>query len=175
MIDNPLWGEVDGTALEGIFDCPGSNSCRFVSTDPKGVLPQDLMKNLAEKYNKNMMVAASSQRPLSVGLYSIHSWAPVSRPPHHPNKCSLGTDVNIVESEESWARFRHLFEKSFRGYDGNSTTHPRSGPLQRSYVSEFKEEEFLEILPFSDKIKGSSYVASTCHGSRRKLPLRKCW
>jgi hypothetical protein len=173
LIHNPLWGEVDGTALEGKFNCPGSGSCRFVSTDPKGVLPQDLMKNLVAKYNKNMEAALTSQRPLSVGLYSIHSWAPVSPPQHYPNKCSLKTDINIAESEESWTRFRHLFEKSFRGYDGNSTTHPRSGPLQRSYVSEFKQEEFLEIVPFPDKVKGSSYVASTCHGSRRKLPLRE--
>ena len=172
FIDNPLWGEVDGTALEGKFECPGQN-CRFVSTDPKGVLPQDLMKNLATKYSKNMETITSSQRPLSVGLYSIHSWAPVSRPPHHPDKCSLGTDVNIAESEESFARFRHLFEKSFPGYNGNSTTHPRSGALQRSYVSEFKQEEFLDIVPFADKIKGSSYVASTCHGSKRKIPLRE--
>ena len=126
FIDNPLWGEVDGTALEGKFDCPGSHSCRFVSTDPKGVLPKDLMSNLANKYNKNMKALRTSGRPLSVGLYSIHSWAPVSRPPHHPDKCALKTDINIVESEESYARFHNLFERSFSGFDGNSTTHPRS-------------------------------------------------
>ena len=63
FIDNPLWGETDGSALEGTFQCPSISdnststpptlfsSCAFISTDPKGIQGPQLMNNLAAKYN----------------------------------------------------------------------------------------------------------------------------
>jgi hypothetical protein len=145
FIDNPNWGETDGSALEGEWKCPGvDKTCRFTSTDPKGVAPKDLMNNLVAKYS---LREARYGDALTVGLYSIHSWAPVSPAPHHPDKCSLPTDINIAESEESYSRFQKLFDGAFPGYHGNSTTHPMSGPvLQRTYISEFKADDFLPTV-----------------------------
>ena len=91
------------SALEGTFQCPSISmtmnisSCTFVSTDPKGIPSVKLMDNLLAKYNSQDSSAAA----LTVGLYSIHSWAPVSKWPHHPDRCALPTDVNIVESGPS--------------------------------------------------------------------------
>ena len=69
LIDNPLWGETDGTALEGTFQCPTlvstsdantSSSCTFVSTDPKGVPADRLMDNLVSKYRRYLSSPAST-------------------------------------------------------------------------------------------------------------------
>jgi len=172
LIDQKLFGETDGSVLQGPFNCPSdkhgdSYKCEIVSTDV-GVGGTELMFNLASKYR----YSRKNQRDaLTVGLYSIHSWA-ASPWPHHPDRCVLPTLLNVAESEESSGRFHKLFSNAFPGYDGNSTTHPASS-IPRSYVQAFKMQDVLPLVPFGKKLKAAAYVASTCHVGSRARPLRE--
>jgi hypothetical protein len=166
LIDNALWGEVDGSYLKGDFPC-GSIKCTIISTDSdNGVQTksQDLLNVLVRKYQS--LYRHKYSKGISVGLYNIHSWKPISKVPHKPDKLNLPTALNIAESEESYSRFRFLFDSSFPHFDANSTTHPMSGPLlQRSYVSVnvLNASRLLPLKPFETLIRGASFVASTCH------------
>lgn len=167
VIDNSLWGEVDGSALQGSFYCGGrTSSCELISTDAritgKSKAPDDLLGNIRGKFASWVVPQA-----LTVGLYNIHTWAPQSAWPHHPDACLLPTHLDMAESEESTVRFRKLFSASFSGFDGNSTTHPQSS-VQRSYVSTgiFNASVFLPLKPLASLIPGAAYVASTCHRGR---------
>jgi hypothetical protein len=165
VIDNSLWGEVDGSALQGKFACPAVKSCRLVSTDASltgksGPPPNDLLSNIKGKFK----ALASPSTSITVGLYNIHTWGTKSKWPHYPDACLLPTQLNMVESEESTVRFRRLFGASFPGFDGNSTTHPEA-TVQRSYVGTgiFNASLFIPLKPFDSLIQGAAYVASTCH------------
>jgi hypothetical protein len=68
----------------------------------------------------------------------------------------------MAESEESFGRFGHVFEKSFPLFDGNSTTNPTSS-VPRSYISSLNVSEFLPLVSSNQLIRGAAYVASTCH------------
>lgn len=168
LIDNSLWGEVDGSALQGSFLCGGdrTSSCELISTDAritgKSKAPDNLLGNIRGKF-----ASRASPQALTVGLYNIHTWAPQSAWPHHPDACLLPTHLDMAESEESTIRFRKLFSASFSGFDGNSTTHPHSS-VQRSYVSTgiFNASVFLPLKPLTSLIPGAAYVASTCHRGR---------
>ena len=104
LIDQKLFGETDGSVLEGSFTCPNSIGCEFISTDID-ISGKELMSNLGGKYSllkeKNML-----QDSITVGLYSIHSWGMGSEWPHHPDLCKLPTMLSMAESEESHSRFR---------------------------------------------------------------------
>lgn len=163
LINNELWGEVDGSFLQGNFPCanddilhPQPLSCNIFSSDSK----DRFIYRLREKYLYNM--EKYSKHPITVGLYSIHSWKPESFAPYAPDSCILPTMLNMVESEESFSRFGHLFRQSFPYYHGNSTTLPWSS-VPRSYVSSLNASEFLPLVPFSRLLPAASYVASTCH------------
>lgn len=169
LIDNSLWGEVDGSALQGTFQCNDARrikSCQLISTDAhikgKDRPPNDLLGNIKAKYNQ--LVSADA---LTVGLYNIHTWGPKSRWPHHPDPCLLPTHLTVAESEESTVRFRKLFSASFPGFDANSTTHP-DATVQRSYIGTgiFNSSTFIPLRPFDAMIPGAAYVASTCHRGR---------
>ena len=176
LIDQKNFGETDGSVLQGLFSCPQSSeakfTCEVVSTD-SGLTGKDLMPNLSAKFRARQ--AANRNRSntdaITVGLYSIHSWA-ASTWPHHPDRCALPTFLNMAESEESTGRFKKLFMHSFPGYDGNSTTHPES-TVQRSYIREFNGGDLIPIVPFASKLPASAYIASTCHFSGRSRPLRE--
>ena len=101
-------------------------------------------------------------RTYTVSLYNVHSlWE--RKKEHHPAICELRTNVTMVESEESKIRYGHLFNPSFKNFDGFSTTSPTSH-LQRVYSEVFlNESEFIENKPFDKMVKGASYVASDCH------------
>jgi len=170
LIDQKLFGETDGSVLQGPFKCPAdshgnSSKCEIVSTD-LGVSGPQLMPNLADKYRKK-----AQRDAITVGLYSIHSWS-ASAWPHYPDRCSLPTLLNVAESEESHGRFHQLFAAAFPGYDGNSSTHPLS-TIPRSYVQEFKMQDVLPLAPFATKLKAAAYVASTCHAGPHSRPLRE--
>lgn len=98
----------------------------------------------------------------TVSLYNVHSlWE--RKKEHHPAICELRTNVTMVESEESKVRYGHLFNPSFKNFDGYSTTSPTSH-LQRVYSEVFlNETEFIENKPFAKMVKGATYVASDCH------------
>ncbi len=177
LIDQKLFGETDGSVLEGSFTCPNSIGCEFISTDID-ISGKELMSNLGGKYSllkeKNML-----QDSITVGLYSIHSWGMGSEWPHHPDLCKLPTMLSMAESEESHSRFDKLFRGSFVGYNGNSTTHP-SSTVQRTYVTDFTVRKapvtsalLLTPVAHNEKLPGAAYVASTCHGNAKHRPRRE--
>ena len=83
---------------------------------------------------------------------------------HHPDHCHLPTHLTMAESEESYVRYNHLFEPSFKNFDGTSTTHPQAS-VQRVYGDAFiNASHFLPVVyNYSSLVKGASYVASDCH------------
>ena len=163
VIDNSLWGEVDGSALQGKFECRDvSGLCEVISTDAHLKGKDDIMGNVRAKFQRYALPEA-----ITVGLYNIHTWGPKSSWPHYPDVCALPTLLTIAESEESTVRFRKLFSASFSGFDGNSTTHP-TATVQRSYIGTgiFNSSFFIPLRPFAKMIPGAAYVASTCHRGR---------
>ena len=177
LIDNALWGNVDGSAVQGSFPCSPWIDCAVYSSDSR----THLMETLLQKFrNKTLWasptvasVPAAGARsspppppkpvlPVTVALYNIHTWSTLSRFPYAPDMCRLQTDLTMAESEESFKRFRRLFTSSFPLFDGNSTTSPYAS-VQRSYVTSLNVSAFLPLRPFQALIRGSAYVASTCH------------
>lgn len=192
LIDNALWGEVDGSAIQGNFTCPSGlnsnnnrnsnrkyvrdfaaenavSSCEIVSSDAKS----DHLNNLQDKFNQRIS-DINRYNKVVVALYNIHTWGSYSKWPHAPSQCAIGRAgggegtgaaqraFTLAESEESHGRFGKLFTNSFRWFDGNSTTSPFSS-IQRVYFRGFNESEFLPLKPFDALIKGATFVASTCH------------
>jgi len=99
---------------------------------------------------------------VSIGVYNIHSLWEKKRE-HGPLVCELRTNMSIVESEESRVRYGHLFNPSFKNFDGYSTTSPQAN-IQRLYKEALMNAtEFFPMRNFSSLIKGASYVASDCH------------
>jgi len=99
---------------------------------------------------------------VSIGVYNIHSLWEKKRD-HAPLACELRTNLNLVESEESRVRYGHLFNPSFKNFDGYSTTSPQAN-VQRVYKEvRLNTTEFYPLRNFTSMIKGASYVASDCH------------
>ena len=185
LIDQKLFGETDGSILQGQFTCPVASSsssksmergneytCEFISTD-KGLSSKQLMPNLAAKFRARQSRTPDANVWTTLGLYSIHSWS-ASKWPHSPDVCSLPTTFNMAESEESTGRFKKLFTTAFPLYDGNSTTHPHS-TVQRTYASgmSFEMKDLMPVIPFQKKLSAAAYVASTCHSTSHSRPLRE--
>ncbi len=185
IIDNALWGEVDGSFLQGNFNC-GKIECNVYSSDSltdffttarnkyhmlhKGHLDSPSLPLLLSKENFNSNYTPSLA--LSVSLYNIHTWKMLSKWPHGPDKCRLPTNLSMAESEESFGRFGHLFDHSFPLFDGYSTTHPLSS-VPRSYLTLLNASLFFPEKLFSTLIKGAVFVASTCHRERSTLSSMK--
>jgi len=69
LIDNKLWGEVDGSALQGNFTCPTlKGRCEIVSTD-LDTPSKNLHKNLVSKYH--LRKASLSENTITMGLYNV--------------------------------------------------------------------------------------------------------
>lgn len=99
---------------------------------------------------------------VSATVYNIHSLWEKKRE-HSPLVCELRTNMTLAESEESRVRYGHLFEPSFKNFDGYSTTSPLAN-VQRIYrESLMNVSDFFPLRPFPTMIKGASYVASDCH------------
>ena len=163
LINNADWGEVDGTALQGVFSCPASNKiskCELISSDTQ----TNYWSHLLSKYKARMnaLTPEEKKKTITVSLYHIHTWNTLSRRPFAPDKLSLPTDLTMAESEESTHRFQKLFATAFPNYDGSSTTHPETS-VPRTYFRGWNTSEFIEPKPFSQLIKGAAFVASTCH------------
>ena len=157
IIDNVLWGEIDGSYLQGNFKCPQFKlNCTLLTSDSTSDF-FNVIKSKFQRFNRESV--------LTVGLYNIHTWKTLSSKPYKPDKCNLPTHFNLVESEESFARFQHLFMNSFPHYDGNSTTLPTSS-IPRSYISSINVSTFLPKINYENLIKGGVFVASTCHRDR---------
>lgn len=159
LIDNSLWGEVDGSAIQGVFPCNNNIRCEFISSDSI----DNFEYNLRQKYiNKTIINNKNNIFPTILSLYNIHTWGEISKWPHIPALCYIPSHLNMVESEESHSRFHKLFSSSFPYYDGFSTTNPTSS-VPRSYISSFNTSSFLPLRPFHSLIKGAAFVASSCH------------
>lgn len=164
LIDNANWGEVDGTGIQGKFNCPSLESCKMYTSDCNGSLVECLRR-------KQLSAIDAADHSVIVAMYHIHSWGAVSTWPHAPNNCLLPAHYSMAESEESHGRFHKLFGASFATFDGNSTTHPHSS-VPRTYFSGLNASEFLQPKPFTELINGASFVASTCHrgeGTTKRL------
>eukprot|EP01035_Chromulina_nebulosa_P035028 gene35028-47066_t len=196
VIDNALWGEIDGTALQGTFPCGLSSlkndssavklgRCELISSVIPAPMPSqllgskysignfaDVMQSKLEQYSKNVFRAG--QLTTTVSMYNIHTWGTISKWPHVPDKVRLNTTFTLAESEESLSRFSKLFHTSFPYFDASSTTSPFS-TIQRTYFSGLNSSEFLTMKGFHSLIKGASFVASTCHrgsgGTTKRLAL----
>jgi hypothetical protein len=178
VIDNALWGETDGSALQGIFPCSMISSnyerndlsrvmlgrCELISS----VLPSqllgnktagmnfaDFIKSELERYNKNMFRV--DRLITTVSMYNIHTWGTLSKWPHPPDKVKLNTTFTLAESEESSSRFSKLFRTSFPHFDASSTTSPFS-TIQRTYFSGLNASEFLPLKSFHSLIRGEFFM-----------------
>ena len=99
---------------------------------------------------------------VSLALYNIHSLWEKKRE-HYPPVCELRTNMTLAESEESRVRYGHLFDPSFKNFDGYSTTSPHAH-VQRIYTEALMNAtEFYPTRAYNKMIKGASYVASDCH------------
>lgn len=146
------WGE----SHEGEIDCGPNIQCIWTYSDH--------IKHLKQNYEQYVETyQAEHPNPISLSLYNIHSWWEKTRD-HRPAICELPTNLTMVESEEAKVRYNHLFEPSFKHFDGYSTTHP-SSHLQRVYKEAFLNESFLSksTKSHSSLVKAASYVASDCH------------
>ena len=162
LIDNLLWGEADGSALQGQFKCPRFDNvlvkCHFQSSDTR----RHFLESITAKYKAFVAKEGANVRKITtVSMYNIHTWGMLTAFPHYPS-CLLPTDLSMVESEESLKRFKKLFVSSFPLYDGNSTTSPWAS-VQRTYIARLNESLFLPLRPHSEAILGAAFVASTCH------------
>lgn len=177
VIDNALWGETDGTALQGIFPCSVNSSNSTIRNDimlgrcelVSSVLPSQFLENKTtdlnfadfiqyklEHYNKNMF--RTGRLATTVSMYNIHTWGTLSKWPHPPDKVKLNTTFTLAESEESSSRFSKLFRTSFPHFDASSTTSPFS-TIQRTYFSGLNASEFLPMKPFHSLIKGDFFIS----------------
>lgn len=175
LIDNALWGEVDGSGIQGNFACSSAIKCEIFSSDIRDANDasgQSLIKHLQRKiqhHTTGSVLSALGQQLITVTMYNIHTWKTFANLPYQPNKRMLPSMYTMVESEESHVRFNKLFTNSFVHFDGNSTTSP-SASVPRIYFRGWNMSEFLLSRPFSELINGSSFVASTCHeGNTRRM------
>lgn len=139
---------------------------------PEGVV-EDCMPEIHCEWTyaehiKQLKAKLSDKAPLirnddiTVSVYNIHSLWQKSRE-HQPSICELRTNLTLAESEESKVRYSHLFDPSFKNFDGYSTSHPMSH-IQRVYAEVFlNSSNFLPLKNFSSLIKGGAYIASDCH------------
>lgn len=165
FIDNRLWGEVDGSGVAGEFSC-GNIKCEMFTTTAKN--PNDQFSDILDKFVRMSNNSAPGKKQITVSLYNIHTWGTLTRWPHKPATCVWPTDLTMAESEESFGRFKSLFQNSFPLFDGNSTTHPSSSVQRVYYAGKFKENaHLLHLNSFDSLIKGASFVASTCHRGRQ--------
>lgn len=192
IINNQLWGETDGSYLQGVFPCAELGlHCELLSSDPMlsfrngSTRPLPTRKRIELQYPLHAkkldtkIVAESpftiilskfalhreergSWPPITVTLYNIHTWKAISYSPYKPDILNLPTDYQIVESEESFGRFGHLFHRSFRFFDANSTTSPYA-TIQRTYMPHFNESELYPLRSHANLVPAAAYVASTCH------------
>lgn len=179
IIDNDLWGQIDGSYLKGTFPCPFLDfpiQCEVLSSDTAGHPSNATFFDIVVgKYLNDYHSVEKSKKeiyPLTVGLYNIHTWKALSPRPYKPNSCRLPTHLSMAESEESFGRFGHLFRTSFVYYDGNSTINPSSS-VPRSYVSSINITSFLPLKQHHDLIPAAAYVASTCHQRADKRSMSR--
>lgn len=167
VINNALWGETDGSGLQGLFPCfqhlSSKSSCELI-TSPSASEWLPFLEEQRKERSRRKETAESGRRccAVSVGLYNIHSWGSISKWPHSPARDRLATRLTMAESEESTMRFHRLFSASFPHFDGNSTTSPRS-TIQRYYFRKWNASEILSSRKADLLIPGAAFVASTCH------------
>lgn len=112
------------------------------------------------------------QRVKTLSLYHIASLH-TSTKESKPLICDLPTDETMYEIEEPLTRFDYLLKKANKYFEYCSTMYKYSTVPRISYYAHLYESEFLPILPFSQLVKGGSYVASDCHERHGGAPSRR--
>ena len=140
-------------------------TCEFAHSEKFAAL-EELRRRTAEE-NQGTGVA-----PITVGLYNVHQWENRHRKYHRDGFmkpfCGLRTELAMIESVESHARFTHsLFRHSFHNFDGNATTSKALSSVQRTYSEAYMEEALFRssVRARKDLISGASFIASNCHPS----------
>ena len=104
LIDNALWGNVDGSAVQGQFSC-GNIDCEVFSSDSgshhfETILNKFKNESLWNPFRKHHNVGSGGgggsgsggggghhhhpHKPITVSLYNIHTWSSLSMYPHAP-------------------------------------------------------------------------------------------
>ena len=153
----PHWG----VSSDGLQECGPELRCEWSHADHIARL-----KQYYTAHESSFLPSASdgtNNGTITVSVYNIHSWWEKKRE-HRPASCELKTNLTLVESEESRVRYNHLFEPSFKFYDGTSTTHPTSSVQRIYHEVRINSSDFIQdYYNFSSLVKGASYVASDCH------------
>ena len=151
-----------GISSDGLQSCGPDIRCEWSYADHIARLKQYQAAHLPS-YQSDHIAGSIRNSTITVAVYNIHSWWEKKRD-HRPASCELRTNLTLAESEESKVRYNHLFEPSFKFFDGTSTTHPLSS-VQRIYnEARINSSDFVDTYyKFSSLIKGASYVASDCH------------
>jgi Glycosyltransferase family 10 (fucosyltransferase) C-term len=153
----PHWG----VSSDGVQDCGPDMRCEWSYADTIAKLKQYFAAHEASFLPP--APDGSRNGTITMSVYNIHSWWEKKRE-HRPATCELRTNMTLVESEESRVRYNHLFEPSFRYYDGTSTTHPSSSVQRIYHEVRINSSDFVqEFYNFTSLVKGASYVASDCH------------
>ena len=139
------WGDhiEDGDQM-----CPTAR-CRWFQSDH--------LHHLEKKY-RSVMVTASVNYPIvTAAVYNVHSlWSKYASPV--PLNCDWRTNLTLVTSEESTVRYHHLFNTTFKNFDGFSTNHPDSAVQRIHTAALLRPEDFSPTtLNFSSLIKAGSY------------------
>jgi len=158
-----------GVSTDGVQECGPEINCEWSYADHISKLkqyyaaqqPSFETPSLSMSWNDS--VSRATNGTITVSVYNIHSWWEKKRE-HRPALCDLHTNLTLAESEESRVRYNHLFEPSFKHFDGYSSTSPLSS-IQRIYNEvRINSSDFIDdYYNFSTLIKGASYVASDCH------------
>jgi hypothetical protein len=145
--------------------------CEMITSATNLSSNSELLPNMARKFRQRLHLQYNDMETLTtihndvitVGLYHIHTWVTISKGPQHkPDKLLLPTFYTMAESEESSVRFKALFDRTFKWFDGYSTTHPTS-TVPRFYFRGWNQSEFISSKPFHQLVQGAAFVASTCH------------
>ena len=99
LVDNVLWGNVDGSAVQGQFSC-GNIDCEVFSSDTRSYYFDTLLikfknESLWNPFRKHFGGSSGGgcgggghhhhqQKPITVSLYNIHTWSSLSMYPHAP-------------------------------------------------------------------------------------------
>lgn len=151
LINAPYWGD----RKDGNVPCNCCRSCDWFSGNNISVLSEIRNNSIRNKLSEN-----DENTTIDVSLYNIHSWRELSNGYYGPSE-TFRTHFDIAESEESHSRFIKLF-RSFRYFDGYTTTNPQSD-IPRYYQEAYlNASTFLKKKPFSALTKAAVYVSSTC-------------
>lgn len=144
----PNWGE---KITDGDQKCPNIH-CEWTQNDD--------MNYLAQKH-KLFMSGTDSRAKVTVAVYNVHSLTN-KHGSRIPLNCAWKTNITLATSEESFARYHHLFNMTFPNFNGYSTNHPNSAVQRIHWGAMLRPSDFGEnMYNYSYLIKAASYGTVT--------------